>query len=496
LGDALHMLLHKGFIVIALIIFALIVKMFFEDAPGWMALTWIGAGTCLALVIWQSAGVGLPLLPLLAIQHFVVYGVPLITGNEIVLGYPEMLVDKTGFEVLILIVACSASWRFGMQLLPAGAPVAHALRVFVAEGNNVLNRVGIALIAVAAGYELLNSLKIISQIMGVLPNGTQSILVAMTNATGMSGYFLVAMFVASGEARSSTRRIFWPILTGHLFLLTSSLLLSSVLNIIGAVVIGLFWGSGRMPRRFLFICAAILSFLNLSKFEMRDRYWTSQEEGISKVGFTDLPAYYWEWVGHSTDKLLGDSEEDNDETKDKKKQTMFSRMNNLQNLLFVADNVATQNTPLLGGETYAIIPPLLIPRILWPEKPRTHEGQIMLNVHFGRQARADSFNTYIAWGLLPEAYGNFGPVWGAVILGVALGLVFAWLETATAAKPLLSLEGMVTFVLFIGIATSFEMVSSVLVTSLFQSVVTISLACLPFVQNMIVIRPTESVLEK
>jgi hypothetical protein len=115
----------------------------------------------------------------------------------------------------------------------------------------------------------------------------------------------------------------------------------------------------------------------------------------------------------------------------------------------------------------------------------------MLNVHFGRQSRADSFTTYIAWGLLPEAYGNFGSTWGAVILGVVLGGLFAWLENLTASKPLLSLEGMVTFALFIGLASSFEMVSSVLITSLFQSVVTIALACFPFVQRMTVIRPEE-----
>ncbi len=140
-------------------------------------------------------------------------------------------------------------------------------------------------------------------------------------------------------------------------------------------------------------------------------------------------------------------------------------------------------TPPLGGSTYWIIPELLLPRILWPEKPRTHEGQVILNVHFGRQSRADSLVTYIAWGLLPEAYGNFGSLMGSLLLGASLGVFFSWVESFTAYKPLLSLEGMCAFALLVGLATSFEMVASVLVTSQFQSLVTIVIACSPFVRR-------------
>lgn len=487
LGDALHLLLPKAVIAIALIILVLAAKLFLTDTPGWLALVFIGAGTCLALVAWQSGGIGLPLLPLLAVQHLVVYGVPLVNNNEIVAAYPESLMDQAGLEVLILLAVTAASWRFGMQVFRPSRPVAYALKAFVSEGNQVLNRVGIALIVAAAGYELAGSLGFVGAIMDILPSGTQSIVVAMVNAVGMSGYFLVAMFIASGEASGSTRNIFWCVLVAHLVLLTSSLLLSSVINIIGAVVIGLFWGSGKMPKRFLLICALILSFLNIGKFEMRDRYWDASDEALSSVGIAQLPTYYWEWIGYSSDKIFGNDDK-SDPARNQKKQTLLSRVDNMQNLLFAINGITNDKITPLHGETYAVIPPLLIPRILWPEKPRTHEGQIMLNVHFGRQSRAESFTTYIAWGLLPEAYGNFGAIWGSVILGAVLGILFAWLENLTAAKPLLSLEGMVTFALFVGLASSFEMVSSVLVTSLFQSVITIAIACFPFVQRMTVIR--------
>ncbi|HEY9250899.1 MAG TPA: hypothetical protein VIO38_17280 [Rariglobus sp.] len=490
LGDALHVLLRNGIPILALIILVLVARLFLQDKPGWMALMWIGAGTCLALLTWQNAGIGLPLLPLLAMQHLAVYGIPLVNRNDTIVRYAESLVDDAGLEVLILLAASSAAWRFGMQVFRPAPPTAYALRVFAIEGNKVLNRIGIALIITSAGYELLSSLHLIGIVMAVLPAGTQSIAMAIIGSAGMSGYFLVAMFIAGGEARPSTRTIFWSILVLHLILLTSSILLSSVINIVGAVVIGLFWGSGRMPRRFLLVCTVVLSFLNVGKFEMRERYWGAGGQVSTNVNLTGLPAYYWEWCGYSVDKLVG-YEEPSGNKSEEKAQTMLARMDNMQNLLYVSDKVVNEKKPVLGGETYSLIPPLLIPRIFWPEKPRSHEGQALLNVHYERQTRADTFSTYVAWGLLPEAYGNFGPVWGAVILGVVLGFMFAWLENATAAKPLLSLEGMVTFAVLIGFASSFEMVSSVLVTALFQSIVTISVACLPFVQNMLVVRPEE-----
>lgn len=488
LGDALHGLLRKGIPFIALAVVLLAARMLVMNEAGWLGLLWMGIGTVLALVVWQNAGIGLPLLPLLAIQHLTVYGIPLINRNETIQGYSADLVNKAGFEVLVLLVTCAAAWRMCMNIFSPAGPTSLALRIFAADGRRALNRIGIGLIALSAGYELLHSLKLIGTILAVLPSGTHSIVAAIINAAGMSGYFLTAMCISSGGAHRSTRSFFWCVLTCHLVLLTSSILLSSIINIVGAVVIGLFWGSGRVPRAFLAVCCLALAFLNLGKFEMRERYWGASGQVVAAPNPAALPGFYAEWAGHSLTKIFGT---DSEYTTDTKRQTMLARMDNLQNLLFVSDRVVNGNNPVLEGETYALIPPLLIPRILWPEKPRTHEGQVMLNAHFGRQSREDSLNTYIAWGLLPEAYGNFGPLWGAVVLGVGLGVVFAALENFTARKPLLSMEGMITFVLLIGMAASFEMVASVLITSLFQAVLTVIMACAPFVQSMTLARTEE-----
>jgi hypothetical protein len=289
--------------------------------------------------------------------------------------------------------------------------------------------------------------------------------------------------------------LFWLLLAWNCIIAASGFLLSGVTTCIVSVLIGLFWGSGRMPWRFLIIVVGILAFLNIGKQDMRAKYWFGNEDepSMPAIGITDLPGIYYEWAQSSVDALSGVENVptrmgSHTEAKEAK-QTLLARINNLQNLLFVVDAVGTEHVATLGGATYRLIPELLVPRILWPGKPRSHEGQVLLNVHFGRQDLESTLNAYVAWGLLPEAYGNFGPILGAVVLGGVLGLVFAWMEKYTSRKPIMSLEGFASFAIFLGMVNSFEMVASVLVTSVFDAVIPIVIGCVPVVRHMVLNRP-------
>jgi hypothetical protein len=279
-------------------------------------------------------------------------------------------------------------------------------------------------------------------------------------------------------------------------IMLTSLLLYTVLGLVGAVCLGFVWSAGRVPWKFLVSVVALVGFLQIGKTEMRDRYHFSGDDDSSGVTrpttLAGLPNFYGDWFRISLGDLV-DSGKTGTQDERAKHASLGDRVDNLQNLLYVMKAVEIDKVSPLGGGTYWIIPALLTPRIVWPEKPRTHEGQVMLNVYYGRQTNEESFGTYIAWGLLPEAYGNFGPLLGAVFLGVVLGIFFAWVEGYTAYKPLLSLEGMCAFALLLGVATSFEMVASVLVTSQFQSAVVTCLACAPFVTRLPVLdRPEEA----
>jgi hypothetical protein len=284
--------------------------------------------------------------------------------------------------------------------------------------------------------------------------------------------------------------VFWALLIANGLMSSVDFLLATAAANLITVAIGFFWSNGRIPWRYLTIVMIVLSFFNTGKTTMRERYWGNDDAPATQVGIDQIPAVFAEWAQVSFDAIL-----ENDANKTSagfdnrsqanKNQTLLDRIDNLQNLLFVIDAVSTDHIKPLDGQTYALIPPLLVPRILWPDKPRSHEGQVLLNVHFGRQDLESTFTTYIAWGLLPEAYGNFGPIAGSICLGIFLGVFFAWVENITARKLVMSMEGFLSLSLLMNLMNSFEMVASVLVTSTFQSFVVIVAACLPFVQRTV-----------
>ncbi|MFA6286222.1 MAG: hypothetical protein WC661_02465 [Opitutaceae bacterium] len=480
-------------IVPLLVIFVLVtIFLAVSHSPGTVAFALIGGGACIVLSLWAHQGIGVPLLPMLAVQHLVAYALPIIQRNETALSYPESHLNHAGIEVLLFFVALSGGWRFGMQAFRPAPPVAHSLRLMALQGSVGLRRVGYGLIALTTGYSVLLSLKLMDIFVSMLPAGSDSLLNALVSAAGMCGFFVIALGIGSKEINPRDAGIFWVLFTFNCLLTSSALLLSASTSFVATVFIGLFWGSNRVPWRFTLIVMCALGFLSLGKFEMRERYWTHDIDFVPMPTLAEMPIRYSEWASASIDVLTAQNIDPNTSEKiQKKDNSLLSRVNNLQNLLFVIDAEDDKKIEPLYGATYTLIPPLLIPRILWPNKPRAHEGQVMLNVHFGRQDLVSSYRTYIAWGLLPEAVGNFGPYVGAILLGLALGAFIAWVENRTVNLPVLSLEGFLVFTLFLNMAASFEMVASVLITSIFQSLVPVALACWPFVYRTTAQRPVE-----
>ena len=133
------------------------------------------------------------------------------------------------------------------------------------------------------------------------------------------------------------------------------------------------------------------------------------------------PSYFVEWYGYSLDNLALGNE-------DAKIESFATRASLVQLFLLARARQAAGTEPL-GGASYALIPVLLVPRALMPDKPWSHEGTSLLNIRYGLQSRRDTYTTTIGWGLFNEAFGNFGYVGIAglaVVLGTVLGAYARW----------------------------------------------------------------------
>ncbi len=76
--------------------------------------------------------------------------------------------------------------------------------------------------------------------------------------------------------------------------------------------------------------------------------------------------------------------------------------------------------PFLNGESYSVIPQLLIPRIFLPGKVTSHFGNQLLALHYGISDNEEDVVTSVGFGLICEAFANFGYL-GCVIVPILLG---------------------------------------------------------------------------
>ncbi|NJK93042.1 MAG: hypothetical protein HC904_15225 [Blastochloris sp.] len=153
-------------------------------------------------------------------------------------------------------------------------------------------------------------------------------------------------------------------------------------------------------------------------------------------------------------------------------QSSLLERSSLMHLMLFMRDMNTRGHPHLNGETYTIIPSLLTPRAINPDKPWSHEGTYLLNIHYGLQTREETSTTTIGFGLINEAYGNFGLL-GCLLIGVCSGTFFGWVSRWSWGMPVLSFRSLFAVLV---LASSFQTEYSmgVFVTTIFQGTIALS----------------------
>ena len=469
-------LFQSGFLLLALVAGLGGASLLF-DRPEWFpAYLLTLLPTLWGMWLWsKSRRTGLPLLPLFLIQQAVVYAVPLVVGNESLLDVNSPVITAAGLGVGGFLLCCIAGWRLAVN---SGKSRPSKANLVLPGRGAAIDRcltLAFALLGLSLAFQLAVRADLLFKILPTPLHGMFPIISNFAGAAGMLGAFFGGL--AIGDRPEHLRRWgYWALLLAIFFLSVGDVLISAGSALVISAAVGLALGKQRVPFGFLLVALSFVGFLNQGKFDMRKRYW-SGESNASSVSLRGLPAFYGEWAVASAGRLFASETPggtvvtpDQDDG-----QSIFDRVNNMQNMVFVLRALESPENLLLMGRTYSLIPVLFIPRFLWAEKPRTHEGQILLNLHFGRQTTFEQTEkTYIAWGLLPEAVGNFGRWFGPLLLGLLLGASMGWLERISRAKRLFSVEGMVLGGLLLIAVGSYEMVASVFLTSMFQFLVVVT----------------------
>jgi hypothetical protein len=291
-----------------------------------------------------------------------------------------------------------------------------------------------------------------------IPSDVASILRAVFYGVGILCTFVSTQRWGRGELNQTEKTVLLCTLIPQLIFMAVSLILIQSISLIGIALLGYLSGGKRIPWLVLILTFGIIAVLHTGKTQMRAKYW---DQHLPSPTMGQLPAYFVEWAEYGLAPTSGGKTVS---------QKMLERTSLMHILCLIVDYTPARQD-YLYGKTYSYVLPQLVPRLLWPDKPRSHIATYELSKYYGLQAEEDTATTTIAFGLLTEAYANFG-LFGAFLLGLFWGYWLKKLQIYSTFSPMFSFAGLL-MVLLTAWAFSAELTMAAWVSSLEQAVVVV-----------------------
>lgn len=398
---------------------------------------------------------GLPIYPLHAFSFSWAYALPLINAHEVVFQYSDNLRLGVALMMAGYLLLGNWVWRKLSSTVPARR------RYFIGFGQHLSGTVLNLFLWLGLLYK-------VSEAAGwlyVLGN-VGSVVRAVAGALMVMSVFALGYQFGSGKMKRRGRIVYVGVVSACIVVACSTLFLIDGLMLWAAAVGGYFFGGRRIPWGALVVAGLVFSLLHLGKEGMREVYWRDSRAMV--VTPADYVEIYSQWVTFGIERL--DRE---DQYRETSSRSLFERASVMHMLLLAVDRTP-ERLDYMFGSTYALIPLILVPRLLMPDKPNSLEANSRLSVRYGLQVRGATEHTSIAWGMPAEAYINFG-VLGVFALALVLSSFYSMVAVQAKALPITSVRVMFAFlVTFTALNT--EYISTVFVSVLFQLTVALLFA--------------------
>jgi len=273
----------------------------------------------------------------------------------------------------------------------------------------------------------------ISEFTSWIPAELNSPLRAIFYGIGILCTFISSQRWGRGELTAGERFIFSVFFIAQVILMSIGLLLIGSVSLIGIALLGYLSGGKRIPWVVIAVTFGLLAVLHTGKTKMRMKYWDGD---LPAPTFSQLPAYFTEWFEFGLEPTSGD----------KTVSHKLLERTSLMHILCLIVDYTPGRQDYLYGKTYSHVLPQLIPRLFWSAKPRSHIATYELAIYYGLQREEDTNSTTIAFGLLTEAYANFGMI-GAGVLGLFWGYTLKKLQIWSSYSPMFSFAGLLMILL-------------------------------------------------
>lgn len=405
--------------------------------------------------LWCSGRAkGMPVFPFFALTHIWTYGLPLVTHHPTVLTYSVENQLFASLTVAGFLIIGTSVWFSFVKSTP------RTLKFYRTLGNRKGNKFFffILIVGVFFNVSFYGNWGWLSLINGGLFTAFRAAILGL-NALAT---FVLAYQLGNKELNKLQSILFIFLLSAYMITNSLGYLLVGASSSFLLAAIAFTISSKKVPIIPIIIVLVCVSLLHYGKGEMRHKYWGTTQYYLQPW---EYPTRYAEWIGYSLDYVNKHNDQENLSNKEEK-SSFFERASVVQ-MLLLAQKKSPYPIPYMYGQTYSILPELIVPRIFNPNKIRSHEGTSLLNIHYKLQTREQSLATTIGWGLLAESYANFGLMGCgglAIILGAAYGKATRWSINA----PILSVQSLFA-VMMMSFAFQSEYSAGVYVAALSQS---------------------------
>lgn len=412
----------------------------------------------LPALLWaRSNNRGLPTFEVLLLTTGNAYALPLLSAHVQLRAYDSETV--TSAAVALIAYQLSAIAVFLVTKGKPGQSAFFTEEVLTRDLQKYLSR-GLLL---STAYAFISTFY-----PSLIPYEYNSLIRAVTYGVGTVATFSESRRWGQGLLKSGEKAFFVAMVAIQVLSNFATLFLVTGMSLLVLALVGYVAGARRLPIAAALTIFGMAALLHNGKSTMRGKYWNN-EEVSSRLELHETPAFLAEWI----EAGLAPSREEEEKAMAKK---LLERSSVFHILCLVVAN-SPDRLPYLAGETYRHIPGQLVPRFFWAEKPHAHIATDILCIYYGLQDETSVRNATIGFGMICEAYANFG-LTGVMVLGAVFGFVLRKLQLATVDSPLLSYAGIFMIILT---AWCFQTEANLALwlSSMFQGLVTVM--GLPFI---------------
>lgn len=417
----------------------------------WMCAVIIEVAAFHSVYLWVKRKVlGIPIMPTYALMCLVYYALPFASGHPV--SYEFNFAEKWFAAVTVAVILLIMTLIWARLARPAPSAV-RSVMMLSQEQSAIPILIACLIAAIMFQSNLIFYVfTLSSEVYGVM----RAVLLTL----GLVSMFCLSFLHGAGKLNTPQKYLFLALAAVFIAYHAASLYLITATQFTLAATFGYFLGSGRVPWKLMITILALLTVLQAGKGDLREKY---SEAGAAPSSFGLIE----EWLDTGLDNILSPR------SNLSRDPVSLGQRVSLVHMLLRTQTEAPAAVPYLYGSTYFQIPLLLIPRVIWPERPNTSELLVQLNEHYGLLTRESAETVSIGWGLFAEANANFG-FFGCVGVAIVLGLLVGLTQKLCGRFSFLSARGMTALLIMYSLL-GMEASMAQFLTTLVQSLVSVVL---------------------